>query len=173
MFSSVTAAFLDCFCLFRERKFNKYRAGWVHPEIMRAACKVQEEKADGEAAPSCSTPCMQSEVYLLFFCFITADTKLLEADIGSLNCGCPQAHPGSLIMCIAVPAGDADPDGDSISMHKGETHPSSHVCTARSQRTPVKNQQDTLGSVLPPTRACSSKGSKVRAWTIAQHLKPE
>lgn len=98
--------------------------------------------------------------FIYFFCFITADTKLLEADIGSLNCGCPQAHAGSLIMCIAVPAGDADPDGDSISMHKGETHPSSHICTARSQRTPVKNQQDTLGSVLPPHQGLQLQGEQ-------------
>lgn len=122
MFGFVTAAFLDYFCLFRERKFNKYRAGWVHPEIMRAACKVKEEKPHGEATLSRSTPCTQGKVYLLF-CFITADIKLLEADIGSLNSGCPQAHPESQIMCTAMPSGDADPDGDSRSMHKGEMHP--------------------------------------------------
>lgn len=54
MFGFVTAAFLDYFYLFRERKLNKYRVGWLHAEIMQAACKVKKEKPNGKATPSCS-----------------------------------------------------------------------------------------------------------------------
>lgn len=54
MFAFVTAAFLDYFYLFRERKLNKYRVGWLHSEIVQAACKVKKEKSDGKATPSCS-----------------------------------------------------------------------------------------------------------------------
>lgn len=53
MFGFVMAIFLDYFCLFREGKLNKCRVGWLHPEIMQAACKVKKEKPDGEATLSC------------------------------------------------------------------------------------------------------------------------
>lgn len=70
MFGFVTVAFLDYFCVFREGKFNKCSVGWLHSEIMHAACKVKKEKPDGEATLSCSNaqiPCTQGKVFWFFF----------------------------------------------------------------------------------------------------------
>lgn len=67
MFGFVTAAFLDYFCLFREGKLNKCRVGWLHPEIMRAACKVKKEKPDGEATLSCLNSLHTGQGFFFFF----------------------------------------------------------------------------------------------------------
>lgn len=70
MFGFVPIAFLDYFCLFREGKLNKCRVGWLHSEIIHAACKVKKEKPDGEAALSCSNSLHTGQG---FFFFLIAD----------------------------------------------------------------------------------------------------
>lgn len=45
------------------------QGGWLHPEIMQAACKVKKEKPDAEATLSCSNPLHTGQGLLFFFFF--------------------------------------------------------------------------------------------------------
>lgn len=65
MFGLVTVAFLDYFCLFREGKFNKCRVGWLHSEIMHAACKVKKSQMERPLVAA-QIPCIQGKAFFFF-----------------------------------------------------------------------------------------------------------